>query len=293
MSRSLNLARFLSISLICASSSLRAATGMLLYPIVQHGVLVAKVGEVVEYLDESGYRMKVRIHGKDVDGAFGVIPLDPDFAPFRIYVELVSNVPVESPAQIKDLQDRVDLADAALRLFPRSPLREDIEAQDVRLTRRLVNCQTEQKTPVPDPVSKARRYIVDFPQGKYRDEFEWDIVLWSNEVYETEGDAGIPLRQARAYERFAAAHPGSSYLEEIKDYEANAYRMAGDLLDYGPDSKKPGPGKPYRAKAEAIYVSLAASKDPTRRAQIRVALYNLRHGRVPGFATPTSPPVDW
>ena len=282
----------IAILAISLGSPALAMPGMVLYPITWDGRTMAKAGDIVEY-SETNKHLRVHLHGGDVTTYGNVIPLDANFAPYRIYVELVAKAPPESAQRTKALAGLVNLADAAVRVFPHSPLREEIEAQDIRLTDQLITCQTAGKTTAENALSKARRYLAEFPEGRYRDEFEWKIVIWSNQVYETEGDAGIPLHQALTYAKFLSAHPNSTYAEEIKESEADAYRFGGDLLDYGPDAKTPGAGKAYRRKAEAIYVSLLSSKDLARAARARVALYNLSHGRVWGFGTPTSPPQDW
>lgn len=282
-----------SFVLFLLGHALPAATGILLYPVMERGRVEIKAGSIVEFSEDRGMQRRIRYQGQELTGYAHVIPLDSHFAPYRIFLELQPDALAHSDIATQALAAKVDLADAALKALKGSPLLEDIEAQDVRLTYQLSNSRTDGKMTATDALTKARRYLVHYPRGKYRDELEWDIVLWSNEVYEIEGQAGIPLHQARAYERFYAAHSESAYAEEIQERMANAFRLAGDLLDYGPGAKHPGPGTVYRRKAERLYDALLVSKDQVRTARARVALYNLHHGRVPGFGTPASPPLDW
>ncbi len=268
-----------------------AKTGIALYPIRDHGKVVVKAGAIVEYTEDRNRGSIVSFLGKEIHAYGSIIPLDPDFAPSRIYIALQQTP--QSTKDIATLEGLVDLADAALKAFPRSPTLEHIEALDALLTYQLNSLRTDGKTTSADALAKAHRYMIHYPQGKYRDELEWKTVLWTNEVYEIEGEAAIPLRQARAYEKFYALHPASTYSEEIQEHLADSYRLGGDLLDYGPDAKKHGPGEPYRAKAKGIYESLLKSGDPVRAAKALVALYNIQRGHVPGFMTPTSPPMDW
>ena len=277
--------------LFALAVSAGAKTGIALYPMSEHGKVVVKAGSIVEYTEDRNRGAIVSFQGKEILAYGSIIPLDPDFAPSRIYIELQQTR--QSTKDIATLEGLVDLADAALKAFPRSPTLEHIEAQDVLLTYQLNNYRTEGKTRSADALTKARRYMIHYPEGKDRDELEWKTVLWTNEVYEIEGEAAIPLRQARAYEKFFDLHPASTYSEEIREHMADSYRLGGDLLDYGPDAKQHGPGEPYRAKAKGIYESLLKSKDPVRAAKALVTLYNLHHGHVPGFMTPTSPPMDW
>jgi hypothetical protein len=191
------------------------------------------------------------------------MPFDAELIPSRVYLMI-------SGQQGPDAT-RCPLARAAVRWFPRHPLAEEIFAFTVGCAERE---STDDKGAPREAQRLAREYLGRYPAGKYRDRFEWQLVEWDHYVYEYEGDAQFPMEQARAYEKFLAAHPSTAVADEIRLKLGYLYRVIHECLE------KPGrPERAWREKARGIYESLLNSAGPPAREQARVALYNLSHGR--------------
>ncbi len=255
-----------------------AALALLLFAAPpQKGILTDREpGRVVSLTPTPGEKDKVDVvlDGRTLRGVLSsmVIPFDPVFAPSRIYLMLTAESWPE--------KTRCGVAQTAVRYFPRHPLYDDIFLVDLECVERAAS---DDKS----PPAAARRMVEDYlkrhPNGKLRDRFEWQLVQWDNYVYEYEGEADFPIREARAYERFLAAHPATTVADDIRLKLGYLYRVIHECLD-----RPEKPDRAWREKARQMYEQLLQSPDTIVREKARVALYNLaRNHRV------YSSPDDW
>lgn len=233
----------------------------------QNGRSFGEPGQVVWYTPSPGGqdRVDVTLGDQTVPGVgkFTVMPFDAGLIPSRVYLMIAGEQSADAT--------RCPLARAAVRWFPQHPLAEEIFAFTVGCAEREA---PDDKGAPREAQQRAREYLSRYPGGKYRDRFEWQLVQWDHYVYEYEGEAGAPMAQAGAYEKFLAGHPDTAVADDIRLKLGYLYRVIHECLE------KPGhPERAWREKAQAMYASVVNSGGPPAREQARVALYNLSHGR--------------
>ncbi|RPI03133.1 MAG: hypothetical protein EHM64_12785 [Ignavibacteriae bacterium] len=262
---------------------------VLVYPLGKVGESVGEPGQLVYITFSDTIRQKVTLEINDkfypnIDDNC-IIPYDTMFTASRAYLYLLNHERnLWSQDILIEAKNAFLFAKNICALFPRHPLYEDIYALLCKNVEEYESIESYGKTNYPESISILNKYLLDFPNGKYKDQIEWQLVTLKNDLYEYEGSETGPLNQIEAYETYLNNHIRSTYSDAIKLEIARLYRIASECVEHKYyDRKHDNINIDYAiklsSKAVAIYKLLVSSPDVKIRESAKVALFNITHNR--------------
>ncbi|MBU1262143.1 hypothetical protein KKG61_08000 [bacterium] len=213
-----------------------------------------------------------------------IIPYDPQFSLSWIFLTLKSRDQIYTDNRFEELEYRYHLAKNSLSLFPSDHhLREEVLSMLCELTERYERWRNNRKEGYGKSIVVCEKYLREYPDGIYRDRIEWQLVQLQNDIYEYEGCAEGPLKQAKAYEDYLSNHPNSKVANEIKLTITHLYRVAYECIEYPEEEGQEGftkkDGEKFLEKSVKIYQGLLKSNNLTTRETANIKLYNIKHNR--------------
>ena len=123
-------------------------------------------------------------------------------------------------------------------------------------------------------------YVDKYPEGKYKDIFQWLSFYFTNKPYEIEGSAGVAIAQAELYDKYLSEHKESKASDEIKLKIAESCVIAYECLENGESEGFPEEkGNDFLKKATDLYRELLKDNDLKIRETARIGLYNIEQNK--------------
>jgi len=146
--------------------------GILLESIQQDGILHGEPGQVIRFF-KRGDLANIRINNDCLipnASAHLVIPYDPDFSPWRIYLYLYENYNLapHSAPNVSVIKNLFLLAKNTIQQFPHHNLHEELLALACQLSFRL-EAQKETASGCPQSLTLCSVYLRQYPRGQHRD----------------------------------------------------------------------------------------------------------------------------
>jgi hypothetical protein len=260
--------------------------GILRFPIDEGGVLVGETGEVVSFASSDSSNEPITVQLADgtyhnIWNAF-LVPYDPRFTVSWAYLQLSTGAYAEGlETKMKEANARYRFAQNILKLFPSHPLEEEIMALIYNLAVDCESGQDEEHVSHDKSITAAKEYLSKFPNGKYKDRFELELLEQQNYRYEFEGSVKDIVEQANMYEEFLAQHPRYNNACGLKTWMARLYRMAYEsfVFSKAEQSSAEQDGQLYLQKARKLLQELLECEDTKIREKARVDLYNIDHNK--------------
>jgi len=268
----------------------RKTKGILWIPIRMERKNFGEPGQTVTYWvsNPKTKNISVILNGKLYENIAGyhVIPYDPELVVPLAYINLTpGSGRIAKAFETEEVERRYLFAKNVSRTFANDPLAEEILALGCEYAERYENLQLNRGG---DRGGRSRgcfeEYLKKYPEGIYRDRFEWKLVQLRNSGYEFEGYAKYPVGQIKAFEEFLREHPQNKAGEEIELRIALLYRIAYECVEYADTEEKRGgftkqDGRRFLERSKEIYTQLLTASDLTVRETARVALYSIKQGR--------------
>ncbi len=277
---------FLSVD---STANVERTKAVLVFPLGEGRKSIGEPGQIVYIIksDTISHHIVLEIEGKLYPNTddFHIIPYDTEFTASRAYLYLIKR---ENNLWNQDIlieaRNLYQFAKNICALFPRHVLHEDIYALLCRYSEEFESISSDGMTNYAESISILNKYLHDYPNGKYKDQIEWQLLRLKNSMYEYEGYAEGPLAQAKAYETFLQSHIHSIFSDVIRLEIARLYRIASECIERKyKDNKLDGffaeDAIKFQSKAVAIYKLLINSPDLKIRESAKVSLFNISHNR--------------
>lgn len=237
--------------------------------------VVAKPGEIREFIDSRQGTWIFTEAGKSKVFRGQVIPLDDSFTPARAYVWMKEHHLERLRSNSEAFHHRYLLCHELTQRFPDHELAETFGAMACDHYADWERLRTMGKTDWSGSITTISRYLTRYPNGKNAARLRFKRFELQTDPYEYEGSTRLILQNIERYQEYLVNRSEPGNLDLVRAKLARLYAMAFECFPESNERERQW----VRSKALKLYGQLAISDDLDVRQRAQVAIFNLEHGR--------------